>query len=655
MNNTVNSLPQYCPPIVACQEARLSGTVCQFNGSNIGMGPFEPVLCQGGYYCPSGGLEKIKCPQGHYCQPGSAAPTACSAGSRCPEGSTSPKLLIPLGILIAFDVLLIIAMLLLSHRSRMVKNAHAVPVSKPETSLRRKMTQRITGRTTLEEDETELLQDREHESLPLATTPGFPPRRTGTGFQAALTMDRGQRIEDAEEDLTPELQTFVASMRKATDAARFGLSFQYRDLSFQPKGMSRPILQNVTGAINRSSLTAVMGGSGAGKSTFVNVLMGKTTNTGGSVTVNNVPNKIKRYKKLIGYVPQDDVVLPELTVYENIYHSARVRLARTWTAAEIAAHVDSVIECLELTHRRDSLVGSVGKPVISGGQRKRVSIGMELAAAPMAIFLDEPTSGLDATAASSIMRTLKAIARLGISVIVIIHQPRMEIFDMIDDLILLANGQIIYEAPEDKVQSYFEGLGFKFPLHANWGDVVTDIITGNGRAYKKSGEISKEWLIEKWAASAEHAKIKEQHQHQHQRSISSSSQLGKPESRMSMIGYKSFDDPAMLEALKKRGAPRLRQVWLCLRRAVLQQWRDKSSLWFELVLSSLAAFLLGLAQHSKKGIMFRGLLKGNYAVLSVAVDIGSAPQFSLLMGVAIGLISSAPGVRVFSEVSLCWS
>lgn len=604
------------------------------------MGPFEPVICQGGFYCPSGGIQKLRCPSGHYCQPGSTSPTPCGVGSRCHEGSTGPQLIIPLGILVAFDALLILAMVLLRIRRRPKKTqaAGAIEASEPKASgrsLRRKITQRITGYKTLSDES----EPWDNEAFPPA--PGIS--RSRTGFQAALSINRGRRVEDAEEELTPELKTFVQSMRKATDAARFGLSFQYNNLSFQPKGMPRPILQNVTGSINRSSLTAVMGGSGAGKSTFVNVLMGKTTNTGGSVTVNNVPNKIKRYKKLIGYVPQDDVVLPELTVYENIYHSARVRLARTWTAAEIRAHVDSVIECLELTHRKDSLVGSIGKPVISGGQRKRVSIGMELAAAPMAIFLDEPTSGLDATAASSIMRTLKAIARLGISVIVIIHQPRMEIFEMIDDLILLANGQIIYEGPEEGVQNYFETLRFQFPPHANWGDVVTDIITGNGRPYKKGGKTSKEWLIEKWAGSKQNAQIREKHS---MASSSSSSDDG------SKHNHRHLDDPAMLEALKKRGAPRHKQVWLCLRRALVQQWRDKPALWFELILSSLAAFLLGLAQHGKKGIMFRGLFLDNYAILSTAVDIQSAPQFSLLMGVAIGLISSAPGVRAFSEVSI---
>ncbi len=88
-------------------------------------------------------------------------------------------------------------------------------------------------------------------------------------------------------------------------------------------------------------------------------------------------------------------------------HSARIRLPCNWSDKEIQSHVDILISCLQLSHIADSLVGSPAKPVISGGQRKRVSIGMELAAAPMALFLDEPTSGLDATSAASIMTTLK--------------------------------------------------------------------------------------------------------------------------------------------------------------------------------------------------------------------------------------------------------
>lgn len=549
-------------------------------------------------------------------------------------------------------------MLLMRIRKRGKKNPAASQVDvgedeEPGLGIRRRVTNRLAVYKSVLPDESE---PWDPESSP---PEDYVPRRSDTGFEAALSMGLDRPILDMGEELSPELRSFVQSMQKATDAARFGLSFQYADLSFQPKGMSRPILQKVTGSIDRGSLTAVMGGSGAGKSTFVNVLMGKTTNTGGIIMVNDAPNKIKRYKKLIGYVPQDDIVLPELTVFENILHSARVRLPRTWADLEIQAHVNSVIDCLELSHVRDSLVGSVGKPVISGGQRKRVSIGMELAAAPMAIFLDEPTSGLDATAASSIMRTLKAIARIGISVIVIIHQPRMEIFEMLDQLILLANGQIIYEGAEDYVQQFFENVGFTFPPHANSGDVITDIITGNGRAYKAKGDISKEWLISNWEGSRQHAKMKEKHAsiasttstaNSNRRSLTPSSLIAL--SRGSNPLGQSLHDPAMLEALKKRGAPRLKQTWLCLQRAMLQQWRDKTSFWSEIVLASLSALLLGLAQHSKKGVLFRGIYQGDFAILSSAMDISSAPQLSMLTGVAIGIISSAPGVRMFSEEML---
>ncbi|OTB03679.1 hypothetical protein M426DRAFT_60073 [Hypoxylon sp. CI-4A] len=632
-NNTVNSLPQFCPPITDCQIARLAGYTCALNGKNFGMGPFEPVVCQQGYYCPtaSKGTEIIKCPAGTYCQPGAPSPTPCSIGSHCPEGSTYETFVIPIMILIIIDILIAIIFVWHWLRKRFMQSREQV-INGSKQKRKNTFKMPTTGYKEIPDAEAE------HELYPMQAT-YIPTQDQWTGFEAALEYPtpRISTIDVTESNFSPQLRAFVESMRRATDGARFGLSFAYSNLSFHPKGAARPILQNVTGSIDRGSLTAVMGGSGAGKSTFVNVLMGKTTNTGGSVMINNIPGKIKRYKKLIGYVPQDDIVLPELTVYENILHSARIRLPRAWKDVDIKAHVNSVIDCLELSHVRDSLVGSVGKPVISGGQRKRVSIGMELAAAPMAIFLDEPTSGLDATAASSIMRTLKAIARLGISVIVIIHQPRMEIFDMLDDLILLANGQIIYEGPESEVQEFFRNVGFNFPAHSNYGDVVTDIITGNGRAYKHSGDISKDALIDHWAQSGQNASIKEKHASFRQ-------------SRTSIAENNSKHR----ELLRKRGAPRLKQLWLCLSRAMLQQWRTRSAFCFEMGLATIAGLLLGLAENSKKGVLFIGIYNAPYNVLSLATDLKSVPELALLTAIAIGLVAAAPGVRVFSEEMLLY-
>ncbi|KAK8069856.1 ABC transporter G family member 24 [Apiospora phragmitis] len=635
-NSTVNSLPQFCPAITLCQQSRLAGDPCALDGITVAMGPFEPVVCPAGYYCPKGGKEMTKCPERTYCQPGASAPTPCSGGSRCPEGSSFEVFLIPIGIPVIIDGLLIVGVILLTLRARSRKwaNSSGVGIMKRSRTLGDGIKRAMTRYRALS-------KERDQESLPMDAT--YHPRDgTWSGFQDVIHMAelQGRPIEEMQEELPAQLRGFVESMRKATDASRLGLSFAYSGLQYHPRSAPKPILQGVTGSIERGTLSAVMGGSGAGKSTFVRLLMGKITNTGGAVMVNNSPGRIKRYKKLIGYVPQDDIVLPELTVYENILHSAQIRLPRTWTATEIESHVHSVIECLELAHVRDSLVGSVGKPVISGGQRKRVSIGMELAAAPMSIFLDEPTSGLDATSAVSMMRTLQAIARLGLSIIVIIHQPRMEIFEMLDSLILLGNGQLLYEGPEKGVQPYFENLGFHFPEHGNAGDVVTDIITGNGRVYKKSGDISKESLIAHWASASGN---KDSASGKHPR-----------DKHGSVLSLATSDNTAIQQALKKRGAPRLKQLWLCFRRAMLQQYRAKPAFFFEMGLSSVAGFLIGLAENGKKGIMFKGFYKEPYNVLSVAADFKSVPEFALLTAIAIGLSGASPAVRVFSEETLLY-
>lgn len=224
--------------------------------------------------------------------------------------------------------------------------------------------------------------------------------------------------------------------------------------------------------------------------------MGKQSHTGGITKVNGSPGTISRYKKIIGYVPQDDIVLPELTVRENILHSARIRLPSDWKEYEIQEHVDILLRCLHLYHVKNSLVGSPAAPVISGGERKRVSIGIELAAAPMALFLDEPTSGLDATSASSIMMTLKALSRLGITIVAIIHQPRHEIFEALDFIHLMGAGRVIYSGKEDDVQPYFEQCGYSFPKRANPADTIMDIIAGEGYLYKKTGDTGISHLIE---------------------------------------------------------------------------------------------------------------------------------------------------------------
>lgn len=367
--------------------------------------------------------------------------------------------------------------------------------------------------------------------------------------------------------------------------------------------------------------------------TFFNVLMGKQSHTGGTTKVNGMPSKISKYKKIIGYVPQDDIVLPELTVRENILHSARIRLPASWKPSEIERHVDVLLACLQLAHVKDSLVGSPAAPVISGGQRKRVSIGMELAAAPMALFLDEPTSGLDATSASSVMSLLKALSRIGITIVAIIHQPRQEIYESLDEIILLGQGRMLFQGNREDVQTYFEQLSFMFPEHGNPADVVMDIIAGQGHAYKRVGETGLPALIENW------------------RNCHEANLLRRPGSTATLT---QKEMSTLRKSIRHRGAYWYGQIYYCYARSILQQWRLKHNFFFEMGTASLAGFLGGLTENSNHGNIFTGNFYEPYLTLGSATNYQSVPQMSLLIGLSIGLIAASPGVKVFGEEKLVY-
>ncbi|KAK5059647.1 hypothetical protein LTR69_006236 [Exophiala sideris] len=456
-------------------------------------------------------------------------------------------------------------------------------------------------------------------------------------------------IEAHELTETPEIHRLMQSFRECIGADNVGLSFTFEGLSFEPKP-GKSILSGISGAMQSGSFWAVMGGSGAGKSTFLNVLMGKTKHTGGSVLVNGHHEKMKKYKKLIGYVPQDDIVLPELTVRENILHSARIRLPRNWSDARKQEHVDTLIACLGLSHVADSLVGDPRKPVISGGQRKRVSIGLELAAAPMALFLDEPTSGLDATSAASVMGLLRSISSLGVTTIAIIHQPRQEVFESIDNLLLLGNGRELYAGPTKDMPAYFNKLSFTFPHNRNPADVVMDIATGNGQQYTQDlswRENSVQSLIDKWQMN-----VGEQE-------VDSEKDVGgkggfQARTEIHAVASSATQQEAIRRSIKKRGASYPLQVWFCFQRAMLQQLRNLNSFFFEVGVGALAGAVIGMSAFSANGQLFRGIYQFPFTALSSAVDYQSAIQIGLLGGLAIGLAASAAGVKVFGDEKLTY-
>ena len=614
-------------------------------------GQFEPVVCPPGSYCPPGGKEKIQCPAGHWCSVGFVKPKKCSIGASCPAASNRNMTFLPPGLILAIDTIVVLAMVLFSIRKHF-KNKH-------NTSSKGNRFSRLHKPVSFFDKNHQAkkyhpLQDDEI-ALEARIT---QVQRSDTAFGGNFTPIDAQKNDN---ELISDLDLFIQSMSKCIGTEKFGLSFEFTDLKFQPKKAKKPILSDVTGKIDRGSLWGVMGASGAGKSTFVNVLMGKQACTGGTTKINGVPGDIKKYKKIIGYVPQDDIVLPELTVRESILHSARIRLPSNWGGEQIEKHVDILISCLQLAHVKDSLVGSASNPVISGGQRKRVSIGIELAAAPMALFLDEPTSGLDATSASSIMMTLKELSRLNITVITIIHQPRAEIFESLDSLLLFGKGRVIYHGLEREVQPYFEGLGFNFPRSGNPADTIMDIIAGQGHLYKTSGDTGIWPLIHNWKHCQGSRRFRRESNASTISTLAKTPNLSKSPgfSSTSSLTPTSTTNNKITEALslrrsiRSRGAPFHKQVYHCLLRSLLQQYRLRSS-FFEIFVSALGGFLIGLAQFKAEGINFRGFFLPPYAILSSSIDYSSVPQMALLVGIAIGLIASSPGVKVFGEEKLVY-
>lgn len=485
-----------------------------------------------------------------------------------------------------------------------------------------------------------------------------------------LTKGASNQQPEDHDDLSanPDFQVFIRYISRLIKTKDIGLSFDFEGLEFEPTP-GKKILKGVSGSIQSGSMWAVMGGSGAGKSTFFNVLMGKTRHTGGVIKVNGHPKDMAKYKKLIGFVPQDDIVIPELTVRENILHSARCRLPMSWGDKDIQAYVDALISCIGLSHVQHSLVGDATKPVVSGGQRKRVSIGMELAAAPMCIFLDEPTSGLDATSASSIMRLLKAITKLGVTTITIIHQPREQIFHGFDNILLLGLGNEIYAGPTSEAPVYFDSLGFKFPSRANPADVIMDIINGEGYEYRQDHAMSETpvaRLIENWRnrhqrAAPTQAPPRPQHLLPEDSYSSSSDEsyqdvLAAPKRPRPVSVISTADQEAELKkTMKKRGASWYAQVYYCCKRSITQQVRLKNSFFFEIGTGAFAGGIIGLSAFTAEGQLFKGIYQGSFLALSHATNYVSAPQLGLLGAMAIGLAASAPAVKVFGEEKLIFN
>ncbi|QRW17704.1 ABC transporter [Rhizoctonia solani] len=272
-------------------------------------------------------------------------------------------------------------------------------------------------------------------------------------------------------------------------------SLYFSDVSYTLDG--RQILSDIVGGAQPGQVLAIMGASGAGKSTLLDLLARKQKRgaVGGQILVNGNIVTDDVFRGLVGFVDQEDTLMGTLTVYETVLYSALLRLPREMSLAAKKYRTLETIHELGLDAIKDMRVGESGRRSISGGEKRRVSIACELVTSPSILFLDEPTSGLDAYNAFNVVESLVSLARdYKRTVIFTIHQPRSNIVSMFDQLILLAQGRVVYSGEYAKCQSYFEQIGHSCPPGFNIADYLSELLslstTQKPAGYRSSAQLS---------------------------------------------------------------------------------------------------------------------------------------------------------------------
>ncbi|NOZ47956.1 MAG: ATP-binding cassette domain-containing protein [Chlorobi bacterium] len=243
------------------------------------------------------------------------------------------------------------------------------------------------------------------------------------------------------------------------DTTESKISYNVNNIEFQfPNGDLG--LRGISFSEEHGRLVGIMGASGAGKTTLLNVLNGIEAPSSGEVLINgiNLHTEKEKVEGTIGYIPQDDLLIEELTVFENLYYNTKLCF-KDLSNEEITKRVNKTLQSLGLINRKDLKVGSPLNKTISGGQRKRLNIALELIREPAILFVDEPTSGLSSNDSENVMDLLRELTLKGKLIFVVIHQPSSDIYKMFDKMVILdTGGYMIYYGNPVEAVSYFKRI-----------------------------------------------------------------------------------------------------------------------------------------------------------------------------------------------------
>jgi ABC-type multidrug transport system ATPase subunit len=253
------------------------------------------------------------------------------------------------------------------------------------------------------------------------------------------------------------------------------MDFSWQDVSVTVNKTGLKILDGVWGCAKPGEMLAIMGPSGSGKTTMLNALAGRSdgnVTVGGRVLVNGKP-KDRKWRRIHAFVPQEPSLMGVLTVKETLNYAAAFAGANTEQRSHLIT--DSLAE-LGMSHCEETRVGDVFFKGISGGQKKRLSIGVELMKQPSLVLLDEPTSGLDSAAAFQLCQRVSELAASGRTVVATIHQPSAEVLNLFDKVLLMARGKTVYYGPVSGMVEYFAAQGYPCPQYTNPADFCMNVI-----------------------------------------------------------------------------------------------------------------------------------------------------------------------------------
>ncbi|KAF8049472.1 hypothetical protein N665_2204s0002 [Sinapis alba] len=296
-------------------------------------------------------------------------------------------------------------------------------------------------------------------------------------------LEDGDRKKDTGEDALAHHILDLTSLE--TRPVPFVLSFN--NLCYDVRGKAgsvKTLLNDVSGEVCDGDILAVLGASGAGKSTLIDALAGRVSSLRGTVKV------------ISAYVMQDDLLFPMLTVKETLMFASEFRLPRSLSKSKKMERVEALIDQLGLRNAADTIIGNEGHRGVSGGERRRVSIGIDIIHDPIVLFLDEPTSGLDSTNAFMVVQVLKRIARSGSMVIMSIHQPSARIIDLLDRLIILSHGKSVFSGSPTSLPQFLSEFGHPVPEKGNITEFALDLVReleGSAQGTKELVEFNEKW------------------------------------------------------------------------------------------------------------------------------------------------------------------